>query len=82
MGQRGTPEAETGIGMRGKVGKHTFLAFGLAFVIFLFVASLTSALAASIPGLSQSNFYYGFQNLVVAAGMGLATMYLQPYKKD
>lgn len=82
MAQRGTPEAETGTGMRGKVGKHTFLAFGLAFVIFLFVASLTSALASSVPGLSDSNFYYGFQNLIVAFCMGLATAYLQPYKKS
>lgn len=82
MGQRGTPEAETGTGMRGKVGKHTFFAFGLAFVIFLFIASLTSALASAIPGLRDSNFYFGFQNLIVASGMGLATAYLQPYKKD
>jgi len=81
MAQRGTPEAETGTGMRGKVGKHTFLAFGLAFVIYLFVASMASAIAATIPGLDQSNFFFGFQNLIVSIGMGLATAYLQPYKK-
>lgn len=81
MAQRGTPEAETGVGMRGKVGKHTFLAFALAFSIYLFVASMASLLANSIPGLHLSNFFYGFQNLLVAFGMGLATAYLQPYKK-
>jgi len=81
MAQRGTPEAASGTGMRGKVGKHTFLAFGLAFVTYVIIASIASTIANSIPGLDQSNFFFGLQNLIVASGMGVVTAFLQPYKK-
>lgn len=82
MAQRGTPEAETGTGMRGKVGKHTFLAFGIAFVTYILIASVASFLASSIPALDGNKIYYGFQNVMVASGMGLLTAYVQPYKKN
>merc|ERR1712071_637083 len=82
MGGRGAPEPDPGNGiMRGNVGKHTFVALGLALVIYIFVGSLANLITRSIPGLMESNLYGGAKNALVAGGMGLATAYLQPYRK-
>lgn len=81
MASRGTPPAEPGQGfMRGgKVGGHTFFAFGLSIFSFTVLSSFASLLARTL--LAETNtFWFPFQNAFIAISMGLVTSFIQTYK--
>lgn len=83
MAQRGAPAGDPSVGMgRGNVGSHTFLALGLALVMYAFSAAFSSVLIRSIPGIGDNPIADSIQTIFVASCMGLATAFLHPYTKD
>jgi len=84
MAQRGAPKAEPGMGMSfgDRVGSHTFLAFGLAFVIFVLTSAFTNAFLKSIYSIANNPIADSIQTIIVSTSMGLATAFLQPYRSD
>merc|ERR1712048_186571 len=84
MAQRGAPAPEPGMGMgyRGRVGSHTFLALGLAFMVYVLSAAFSYAVIRSVmSNLIDNPISNSIQTICVASCMGLATAYLQPYRK-
>lgn len=81
MAQRGTPRAEPGMSYMERVGSHTFLAFALAFLTYVVAASLVTAFTRSLPSIADNQIANSIETIVVASAMGLATAFLQPYRK-
>jgi len=83
MAQRGAPAGDPSVGMgRGNVGAHTFLALGLALVLYALTAALSTVFIRSIPAIAENQIANSIQTIIVATCMGIATAFLHPYTKN
>lgn len=81
LAKRGTPPSQPGMSYGERVGSHTALAFGFAFITYVLSAALATAFTRAIPAIAENKIREGVENIIVSGALGLVTAYLHPYKK-